>query len=94
MTHARPSTIPSARVVTVPSFVVVVADDGWNEIVTTDGRVVEVNVTRIGGDATPRDTATVTFPDQSFRFQHDGPDVGKALISGVEMRDAAAGTSV
>ena len=51
-----------------------------------DARV-EVNVTRIGGDATPRDTATVTFPDQSFRFQHDGPDVGKALISGVEMRD-------
>ena len=91
VTHARPSTIPSARVVTVPSFVVVVADDGWNEIVTTDGRVVEVNVTRIGGDATPRDTATVTFPDQSFRFQHDGPDVGKALISGVEMRDAVAG---
>ena len=92
VTHARPSTIPSARVVTIPSFVVVVADDGWNEIVTTDGRVVEVNVTRIGGDATPRDTATVTFPDQSFRFQHDGPDVGKALISGVEMRDAVAGT--
>ena len=54
--------------------------------------MVEVNVTRIGGDATPRDTATVTFPDQSFRFQHDGPDVGKALISGVEMRDAVAGT--
>jgi len=88
-TYARPSTLPSARVVTIPSFVVVVTDDGLNEIITPDGRVVEAAVTRVGAGA--NETSSVSFPADPYRFQYDGFDIGKAFISGIQLRDAVAG---
>jgi len=90
-TFARPSTVPSARVVTIPSFVVVMTDDGLNEIKTSDGRVVEVTVTRVGAGANETSSARVSFPEDPYTFQYDGFDIGKAFISGIQLRDAVAG---